>query len=370
VGRLQQLHDAGVSIWLDSLSRDLLESGEFERMIREFAVTGATSNPTIFAKAITASDRYDGQLRQLRAEGVHDPQALFFALALDDIARAAALLRPTYERSQGRDGFVSFECTPDLADEADGTVEQALDLWHRLDLPNVLIKVPATAAGVTAIEELTARGVNVNVTLLFSHDRYEEVIEAYLTGLERRAATGGDLGDLTSVASLFVSRVDTEADAVLPPDSPLRGQIAVANAIHAYHLYRTRFSGPRWERLRALGAGPQRLLWASTGVKNPAYYDLVYVERLIAPGVINTMPEATLFTFRDHGSVVDPIDTEPGEAERILAAAAGSGLDLDAITDELEREGVESFCSSYGELLHCIETKLAAISGHAAAVSS
>ena len=369
MGRLQQLHQAGVSIWLDSLSRDLLESGEFERMIREFAVTGATSNPTIFAKAITTSDRYDRQLAELRSQGVDDSQALFFALALDDIAQAAALLRPTYERSQGGDGFVSFECTPDLANDADGTIEQALELWRRLDLPNVLIKVPATAAGVTAIEELTARGVNVNVTLLFSHHRYEEVIEAYLTGLERRVAAGGKLADLTSVASFFVSRVDTKADAVLPPDSGLRGQIAVANALRAYHLYRTRFAGPRWQRLRALGAKPQRPLWASTGVKNPDYYDLVYVERLIAPGVINTMPEATLFTFRDHGSVVAPIDPEPGEAEKILAAAAQSGLDLDTITAELEREGVESFDRSYGELLHCIETKLAAISGHAAVSS-
>jgi len=365
VGRLQQLHEAGVSIWLDSLSRDLLEGGGFERMIREFAVTGATSNPTIFAKAITTSDRYDGQLRQLQAAGIDDPQAVFFALALDDIAQAAALLRPSYERSQSRDGFVSFECTPDLADDAEGTVEQALELSHRLGLPNVLIKVPATAAGVVAIEELTARGVNVNVTLLFALDRYEEVIEAYLTGLERRLAAGGDIGDLTSVASLFVSRVDTKADAVLPSESPLRGRIAVANAIRAYHLYRTRFAGSRWQRLRALGARPQRLLWASTGVKNPAYHDLLYVKCLIAPDVINTMPEATLFTFRDHGSVVDPMDSEPGEAERILDAAARSGLDLDAITAELEREGVESFCRSYGELLHCIETKLAAISGHA-----
>ena len=369
VGRLQHLHEAGVSIWLDKLSRDLLESGEFERMIREYAVTGATSNPTIFAKAITTSDRYDGQLRELQLQGTDDPQALFFALALDDIARAAALLRPTYERSQRRDGFVSFECTPDLADDAEGTVKQAHDLWHRLDLPNVLIKVPATAAGVTAIEELTARGVNVNVTLLFSHNRYEEVIEAYLTGLERRVAAGSELGDLASVASFFVSRVDTKADAVLAPTSPLRGQIAVANAIHAYHLYRMRFSGPRWGRLRALGANAQRPLWASTGVKNPAYDDLLYVERLIAPDVINTMPEATLFTFRDHGSIVAPIDPEPGEAERILASAADSGLDLGTITAELEREGVESFCASYGELLRCIETKLAAISGHAAVSS-
>ena len=218
MGRLQQLHEAGVSIWLDTLSRELLETGEFERLVREFAVTGATSNPTIFAKAITNSDRYDAQLRELVARGLDDPQALFLELALEDIRQAAEVLRPTYERSLGADGFISLECTPDLADDTDRTIEQALDLWNRLELPNALIKVPATAAGVTAIEELTARGVNVNVTLLFSVRRYEQVIEAYLRGLERRAREDEELGGLTSVASFFVSRVDTKADARCSPD--------------------------------------------------------------------------------------------------------------------------------------------------------
>jgi transaldolase len=365
MGRLQQLHEAGVSIWLDTLSRELLETGEFERLVREFAVTGATSNPTIFAKAITDSDRYDAQLQELAARGVDEPQPVFLELALEDIRQAADLLRPTCERSQGADGFISLECTPDLAADVDGTIEQALDLWTRLDLPNVMIKVPATLAGVTAVEELTVRGVNVNVTLLFSLRRYEEVIEAYLRGLERRARHDEGLAGLTSVASFFVSRVDTKADAALPATSPLRGRVAVANASLAYGRYLERFSGPRWERLEALGARPQRPLWASTGTKNPDYSDVLYVERLIGRGVINTMPDATLRAFRDHGEVGPALDADTGEAERVLAGAAEAGLNLDAVTTELEREGVESFCSSYDELLRCIETKLAAIPGHA-----
>jgi transaldolase len=217
--RVQRLRQAGVSIWLDTLSRELLETGEFERLIDDLGITGATSNPTIFAKAITGSDRYDDQLRDLAQAGTTDPQALFFALGLDDIRGAADLLAPVYEQSGGSDGFVSFECTPDLADDTEATVEQALDLWRRLDRPNVMIKVPATAAGVRAIEDLTAHGVNVNVTLLFSVERYEEVIDAYLRGLERRTKRGQPLERIASVASFFVSRVDTKADHELAPDS-------------------------------------------------------------------------------------------------------------------------------------------------------
>ena len=365
--RLQQLREAGVSIWLDTLSRELLETGEFDRLVRELGVTGATSNPTIFARAITKSDRYDAQLRELADTGRDDPEELFLELALEDIRQAAESLRPTYERSRGADGYISLECTPDLADDTDGTIAQALDLWGRLSLPNVLIKVPATQAGVRAVEELTVQGVSVNVTLLFSVRRYEQAVAAYLRGLERRAHHGVELRGLTSVASFFVSRVDTKADAALPRSSSLRGRIAVANAKTAYDRYLRRFRGPRWDRLEALGAQPQRPLWASTGTKNSDYSDVLYVEQLIAPGVINTMPDATLRAFRDHGQAEASLEDESGEAERVLSAAADAGLDLDAITAELEREGVESFCGSYQELLRCIETKLAAISGQAAA---
>jgi transaldolase len=360
--RLERLHDAGVSIWLDTLSRELLESGEFAELARDYAVTGATSNPTIFAKAITGSDRYDEQLRSLASNGSPGSRELFFAIALDDVRSAAAILRPVHERTGGGDGFISFECTPDLADDTEGTIAQALDLWQRLDLPNVLIKVPATAAGVGAIEELTARGVNVNVTLLFSVERYEEVIEAYLRGLERRVADGEPIEAISSVASFFVSRVDTKADAALAPDSPLRGQVAIANAHVAYARYLTRFAGERWEALEERGARPQRPLWASTGTKDPSYPDVLYVEKLIAPGVINTMPEQTLRAFAEHGNVEHALEADPAEATAVLQAAAAEGLDLEQITSELEREGVKAFCDSYDQLIDCIESKLSSLS--------
>jgi transaldolase len=357
MNRLQQLHDAGVSIWLDTLSRELLDSGGFAELVADCAVTGATSNPTIFAKAITGSDAYDDQLRAAVASGVHDPRELFFELALDDVREAADVLRPAYDASNGRDGFVSFECTPDLADDTGATIEQALELWNRLVRPNVMIKVPATEAGVPAIEELTARGVNVNITLLFSVARYEQVIDAYMAGLERRVTDGQPVDGIASVASFFVSRVDTKADALLPPDSPLRGRVAIANAHVAYGRYRERFADERWEALAAAGARPQRPLWASTGTKDPAYSDVLYVEELIAAGVVNTMPEATLRAFADHGKASDALDESPAAAEDILRDAHAAGIDLAAITAQLERDGVQSFCASYDELIDRITTK-------------
>jgi transaldolase len=358
--RLQRLHDAGVSIWLDTLSRELLETGAFAALVEELAVTGATSNPTIFAKAITGSDRYDDQLRTLASSGGDDLQELFFAVALEDVRRAAQVLLPVHRRT-GDDGYVSFECTPDVADDAEATIAQALALWQRLDLPNVLIKVPATRAGVSAIEALTTRGVNVNVTLLFSVERYEEVIEAYLRGLEHRIAAGQPVEQITSVASFFVSRIDTKADAILAPDSPLRGRVAIANAHQAYGRYLERFGDERWRRLQRHGATPQRPLWASTGTKDPSYSDVLYVERLIAPGVINTMPESTLRAFADHGSVGEPLGSDVSAARALLAEAAAEGVDLEAITRDLEREGVESFCDAYRQLLGCIEAKLGSL---------
>jgi transaldolase len=354
--RLRQLRDAGVSIWLDTLSRELLDSGDFANLIADCAVTGATSNPTIFARAITGSDAYDGQLRNAVASGVRDPQELLFELALDDVGRAADLLAPVYEASGGRDGFVSFECTPDLADDTAATIEQAVDLWGRLARPNVMIKVPATEAGIPAIEELTARGVNVNITLLFSVARYEQVIDAYIAGLERRAERGQPVDAIASVASFFVSRVDAKADELLKPDSALRGRVAIANAHRAYRRYRDRFADERWRALREAGARAQRPLWASTGTKDPAYSDVLYVEELIAPGVINTMPEATLRAFADHGDTTRGFGESTGA--NVLSRAEDAGVHLAAITADLERDGVRSFCVSYQELLDCIETKL------------
>jgi transaldolase len=363
MNRLQALHDAGVSIWLDTLSRELLDSGAFAGMIANCAVTGATSNPTIFAQAITGSDRYDDQLRAAVASGMRAPQELFFELALDDVRRAADLVRPAYDESDGRDGFVSFECTPDLADDSEATIEQALELWDRLARPNVMIKVPATAAGIPAIEELTARGVNVNITLLFSVARYEQVIDAYLSGVERRHASGEPVQAIASVASFFVSRVDAKVDPLLSADSGLRGQVAIANARLAYARYLDRFSGDpgiaddRWLALRDAGARPQRPLWASTGTKNRTYSDVLYVERLITPDAVNTMPEATLRAFADHGDVQNALSIA-GAANATLRRAQDEGIDLAAVTSELEREGVRSFCDSYHQLLDCIDTKL------------
>jgi transaldolase len=357
MNRLQQLHDAGVSIWLDTLSRELLDSGAFAALIADSAVTGATSNPTIFAKAITGSDGYDDQLRAAVASGVRDTQELFFEVALDDVRDAADLLRGVYNASDGRDGFISFECTPDLADDAAATIEQALTLWGRLARRNVMIKVPATEAGIGAIEELTARGVNVNVTLLFSVERYEQVIDAYLVGLERRVSRGQPVDAIASVASFFVSRVDTKADAVLAPDSALRGRVAIANAHRAYGRFRERFADERWRALAAAGAQPQRPLWASTGTKDPAYSDVLYVEELIAPAVVNTMPEATLRAFAEHGEATRVLSASTAAAEETLRQAQDAGIDLAAITAQLEREGVQSFCASYHELIERIKTK-------------
>ena len=360
---LRQLHDAGVSIWLDTLSRQLLQSGEFAELIGDLSVTGATSNPTIFAKAITGSDLYDGELRDLAGGGERDLQELFFALALDDVREAARELRPVFEDSDGRDGYISFECTPDLADDTEATIAQATDLWRRLSRPNVMIKVPGTRAGLPAIEELTRRGLNINVTLLFSIERYEHVMEAYLRGLSARVDAGEPIDEIASVASFFLSRIDTKVDAQLPDGSPLRGQVALASARVAYQRYLATFAGQAWERLEALGARRQRPLWASTGTKNAQYSDTLYVSELIGPDVISTMPEATLRAFGDHGRVERTLDADPEGAERTLADAAVAGIDLAAVTAELEREGVKAFCDSYRELLDNIEGKLGTVIG-------
>jgi transaldolase len=356
--KLRQLHDAGVSIWLDTLSRHLLESGGFAELIRDYSVTGATSNPTIFAKAITGSDLYDGQLRMLAEAGEHELQELFFSLALDDVRDAARLLRPEYDRTGGLDGFISFECTPDLADDTEATIAQATELWRRLDRPNVMIKVPGTQAGLPAIEELTRLGVNVNITLLFSIDRYEQVIDAYLRGLRARAEAGQPLDSITSVASFFLSRIDSKVDPQLPEGSALRGQVAIASARVAYQRYLAKFAGAEWDDLARHGAKRQRPLWASTGTKNPAYSDVLYVAELIGPDVVNTMPDHTLHAFADHGEVDRSLDADAQRAREVLADAGAAGVELADVAAELEREGVRAFCDSYQDLLDCIHSKL------------
>jgi transaldolase len=358
---LRRLHEAGVSIWLDTLSRDLLQSGDFAALIRDYSVTGATSNPTIFAKAISSSELYDDQLRSLSSAGKDDTQELFFSLALDDVRDAARLLRPEFDRTGGGDGFISFECTPDLADDTQATIAQARELWERLDQPNAMIKVPGTAAGLPAIEQLVREGVNINITLLFSIERYEQVIDAYVRALTARAEAGEPLDTVSSVASFFLSRIDTKVDKQLPDGSPLRGQVAVASARVAYQRYLAKFAGPEWERLEQLGASRQRPLWASTGTKNPEYSDVLYVSELIGPDVVNTMPEQTLHAFADHGEVRPTLAADAAGAEQTLADAQAAGIDLRSVTAQLEREGVQLFCDSYRELLDRIESKLGAV---------
>jgi transaldolase len=347
---LERLRAAGVAIWLDTLSRSLLDSGRFERLVREHGVTGATTNPTIFERALVGSAGYDDALQRLARRGATTRSA-YFALALEDVRRAAELLRPAHEASGGRDGFVSFQVTPDLAHDGAGMVEQAIAVWRRLDLPNAMIKVPATPAGVTAIERLTAFGLNVNVTLLFSLERYEQVVDAYLRGLERRLEAGRPLDGISSVASFFVSRIDAKADPLLPPHSPLRGQIAIATALRAYGRSRELLGDERWARLRAAGAREQRLLWASIGTKDPALSDVHYVERLVAPDTIQTMPEQTLLAFAGHGQVRDL-------AEPAAVDLGSAGVDLDRIAADLEREGVDSFSGSYRRVLDHLRGKL------------
>jgi transaldolase len=320
-------------------------------------VTGATTNPTIVERALADSSAYDGDLGRLAKRGA-SAKAAFFELALEDVRRAAGLLRTAHDDSGGHDGFVSFEVTPDLADDPSGTVDQALALWRRLALPNVMIKVPATRGGLMAIERVTSFGVNVNVTLLFSLERYAQVIDAYMRGLERRLEAGRPLDGISSVASFFVSRIDAKADPLLAVDSPLRGRIAVANAHRAYERQRELFGGDRWARLRAAGAREQRLLWASTATKDPALSDVHYVERLVAPETIDTMPESTLLAFADHGEVRDPIDPASDLPRRVLAEAAAAGIDVDGIATELAREGVEAFSRSYERLLERLRATL------------
>ncbi len=361
MNRLQRLHEAGVSIWLDFLRRGLITGGGLERLVQDDSVSGVTSNPTIFGKAIAGSTDYDEAVAQLAEKGTAEAIEVFYDLALADIGMAADVFRPVYEATGGGDGFVSFELEPRLAHDTAGSVAAAKELAERIGKPNVMIKVPGTAEGVPAVEELTAAGVNVNITLLFSVGMYEQVALAYLAGLERRLAAGEPLEQVASVASFFVSRVDTAVDALLPEGSPLRGTVAVANAKEAYRRFRRIFSGERWERLARAGARVQRPLWASTGTKNPAYSDVLYVEELVGPDTVNTMPESSLEAFLDHGrvrprAVLEGIE----EAEATLALLPEHGVALDGVTARLLDDGLAAFEVDLAKLLAVIEAKLAA----------
>ena len=355
----QQLLAHGQSVWLDYIRRDLMTSGRLRQMVDDGQVTGMTSNPTIFEKAIAGSSLYDDDLREAAASGIRDPYQAFVQLAIADIRAAADVLRPVYDRTGAADGFVSLEVPPGIENDVAATVTEVRRLFELVDRPNVMIRIPGTPAGAKALEEATAAGVNVNQTLLFALDAYERAAQAYVSGLERRLAAGQPIDRIGSVASFFVSRVDTAVDSQLPDSSPLRGKVAIANARKAYRRFQEIFSGPRWEKLAAAGAHAQRPLWASTGTKNAAYSDVLYVEELVAPDTVNTMPEATLKAVLDHLDVRDTVVPNLDDADRVLAEAAKAGINLDAVTDKLLVDGLASFEKDFLSLLDRLRSQLA-----------
>jgi transaldolase len=361
---LHRLSAMGQSVWIDSLSRTMLRTGELETLMREDAVTGVTSNPTIFQKALAEAGAYDDSIREL-LEQETDVREIFISLAKQDISEACDLLRPVWDATNGGDGYVSIEVDPGLALDAEATLDQAMRFHTEINKPNLLVKIPATKPGLMAIEEMIARGRSINITLIFSLDRYAEVVEAYLSGLERLIEDGGDPAEVHSVASFFVSRVDTETDRRLDEvgaPAELKGKLAVANAKLAYQHYLEAFSGQRWDALAARGARTQRCLWASTSTKNPAYRDVMYVEDLIGPETVNTMPLETVRAFQDHGVVERTLDRDVDQARDVFRRIAAAGVDYDDVTATLEREGVEKFAASFEELLGGIEARRAALS--------
>lgn len=365
--KLRRLHDEfGQSPWLDDLSRDHLDSGRLAELVGD-GIRGVTSNPTIFARAMESSSRYDDHLAALVRAGRSVEEA-YWELVVDDVRAACDVLAPLHAESEGADGFVSIEVAPALAGDAPGTVAAARDLARRVGRPNLFVKVPGTTAGLAAIRQLVSEGANVNVTLLFGLERYGAVIDAYLEGLEALAAAGGDLGAVRSVASFFVSRVDTEVDRRLealgtPEALALRGRAALAQARLAYQLFRSRFAGPRWEALRARGANLQRPLWASTSTKNPAYPDTLYIDGLIGPDTVTTMPGPTIAAFEDHGTLARTLDADPAGAREVLEQLAALGIDMADVASVLEDEGVAAFAKSYEEALGVLGARAAALTG-------
>jgi transaldolase len=373
---LRELEALGQSIWLDYLDRSILENGALQRLIDEDGLSGLTSNPSIFEKAIGEGAAYDARLKSLAEHG-DAPEAIYERLAVADIQHACDLLRPTHARTGGRDGFASLEVSPRLANDSAATVEEARRLWRAVDRPNVMIKVPGTPAGPAAIERLVGEGINVNVTLLFGVGAYLAVAEAHMAGLEARRASGGDVSRVHGVASFFVSRIDTKIDKAIdarlkagagdeaPRLQQLRGQVAIANAKRAYQRYLALIATPRWRKLTEAGAAPQRLLWASTGVKDPAYPETHYAEALIGPDTVDTLPPKTMDALRARGRVARTLAQGVEAAERDLADAERLGLDLDRVTNELIGEGVDQFTAAFDKLLSAIAEKSRKMAGAA-----
>jgi len=356
---LQRLSALGQSVWIDYLSRASIRGGHLQELIDAYAVVGATSNPSIFQKAMSAGEAYDEQLHELAARG-KDVSETFWALAEQDIADACDLLRQVWDGGQGRDGYVSLEVDPRLAYDTLETYREAIRLHETVDRPNLMVKIPATRPGLAAIEDVVAKGRSINVTLIFSLQRYREVAESYIRGIERLIAEGGDPRRVASVASFFVSRIDTETDRRLDEiggHDELKGKLAIANAKLAYDHYKRAFAGPRWEFLTGKGATPQRVLWASTSTKNPDYPDTLYVEELIGADTVNTMPEETIEAYQDHGRPQARLEGSLQDARRVLDDLERVGVDYDDVTDTLEREGVEKFAEAFDGLLQALRAK-------------
>jgi transaldolase len=370
--RLQQLHDIGQSIWLDSIDRRMLHDGELDRRIRDDALTGMTSNPTIFQKALASSNAYDEQIADGEEQGLTTWQ-LFELLETTDVRDACDHFAGVYSSTRGADGYVSIEVSPGVSHSADATVEEARRLWKTVDRPNVMVKVPGTAEGAIAVRRLIADGINVNITLLFALDAHERVIESYMAGLEDRVKANQPIDGLASVASFFVSRVDSEIDkrldALIAKASPaekerlkmLKGRAAIANAKLAYKLFRDKFNTPRWNALAKLGARVQRPLWASTSTKNPEYRDVMYVEELIGPDTVDTMPPATIDAFRDHGDVDKTVDKKVAAAEGLLREIEALGISVQEVTGKLLVDGIASFQKSFDELIAGLEAKIGSL---------
>ncbi|SRR5579871_127476 len=359
MNRLVELHKLGQSFWYDNMSRHLIASGELARMVSEDGLRGMTSNPTIFEKAINGSADYDAEISELAARDL-SPFEICEELMVTDIRNAADVLRPVYEESKGRDGFISLEVSPKLANDTEGTVEAAQRLWGKLNRPNVMIKIPATQAGIPAIESVIAEGINVNITMLFARENYEQVMEAYCKGLDRASAHQKKLDKIASVASLFVSRVDTLIDKMLEEmgaDPALQGKAGISNARVLYRRYKEIFKGDRFDSLDSRGAQPQRLLWASTSTKNPKYRDVLYCESLIGPETVDTMPEVSVKAFKDHGVVALTLENDVDAAEKHLAALAKAGIDYKAVMQKLQDDGVQLFIQSFDTLLAALAAK-------------
>lgn len=361
---LQRLSALGQSVWVDFLSRSSIHGGHLQELIDERAVVGATSNPTIFQNAMTYGDAYDEQLRALSRPATDGPEFaakdVFWAMASQDIQDACDLFAPVWDGGHGRDGYVSLEVDPGLAYDSLRTYREAAHLHDLIDRPNLLVKIPATKPGLAAIEDAIAHGISINVTLIFSLQRYSEVAESYVRGLERLVAEGGDPAPVTSVASFFISRIDVETDRRLDEvggHEHLKGKLAIANARLAYQRYKEMFSGPRWEYLSTKGSTPQRVLWASTSTKDPSYSDTLYVEHLIGPDTINTMPVETIEQYHDHGHPEPRLEQNLAEARSLIRQLAAAGVNYDDITETLEREGVEKFAGAFDELLNALSEK-------------